>query len=78
VQEGAKAPPKPSGQRLPEEITMTEKSGHLPTPGGDNPNVRYLTEHTDLSPKQVRELIEEHGNDRDRLLQIARTMKAES
>jgi hypothetical protein len=57
---------------------MTEKSKHLPTPGGDNPNVRYLTEHTDLSPKQARELIERHGNDREELLRIARTMKAES
>jgi hypothetical protein len=57
---------------------MTEKSEHLPTPGGDNPNVRYLTEHTDLSPKQARELIERYGNDRKELLRIARTMKAES
>ncbi|MGN6142287.1 MAG: hypothetical protein ACTHOP_01720 [Mesorhizobium sp.] len=57
---------------------MTEKPDHLPTPGGDNPNVRYLTENTDLSPKQARELIEEHGNDREKLLQIAKRMKAES
>ncbi len=57
---------------------MTEKQGHLPTPGGDNPNVRYLTENTDLSPKQARELVEEHGNDREKLLRIAQKMKAES
>lgn len=57
---------------------MSEKPDHLPTPGGDNPNVRYLTENTDLSPKQARELIEEHGNDREKLLQIAKKMKAES
>jgi hypothetical protein len=57
---------------------MTRNSEHLPTPGGDNPNVRYLTENTDLSPRQARELIEEHGDDREKLLRIAKTMKAES
>lgn len=57
---------------------MTDEKEHLPTPGGDDPNVRYLAEHTDLSPKQARELITEHGNDREKLLRIARTIKAES
>lgn len=56
---------------------MADKQDHLPTPGGDNPNVRYLTENTDLSPRQARELIEKHGNDRAELLKIAKTMKAE-
>ncbi|MDX8528951.1 hypothetical protein RFM68_31240 [Mesorhizobium sp. MSK_1335] len=50
----------------------------LPTKGGDDPNVRFLAENTDLSPKQARELIREHGHDRERLLKIAKTMKAES
>lgn len=49
----------------------------LPTPGGDDPDVRFLAENTDLSPKQARELIAEHGHDRDKLLKIARTRKAE-
>lgn len=49
----------------------------LPTKGGDDPDVRFLAENSDLSPKQARELIREHGHDRDKLLQIARTMKAE-
>ncbi|MDX8433461.1 MULTISPECIES: hypothetical protein [Mesorhizobium] len=49
----------------------------LPTKGGDDPLVRFLAENTDLSPKQARELIREHGHDRQRLLEIARTMKAE-
>ena len=49
----------------------------LPTPGGDDPEVRFLTENTDLSPKQARELIAEHGHDREKLLEIARTRKAE-
>lgn len=51
--------------------------GRLPTKGGDDPDVRFLAENTDLSPKQARELIREHGHDRDKLLAIARTMKAE-
>ena len=49
----------------------------LPTPGGDDPEVRFLTENTDLSPKQARELIAEYGHDRAKLLAIARTRKAE-
>ena len=49
----------------------------LPTPGGDDPEVRFLAENTDLSPRQARELIAEHGHDRDKLLKIARTRKAE-
>ncbi|MBZ9816677.1 hypothetical protein [Mesorhizobium sp. CA7] len=52
-------------------------TGNLPTKGGDDPDVRFLAENTDLSPKQARELIREHGHDRDKLLKIARTMKAE-
>ncbi|CDX36651.1 conserved hypothetical protein [Mesorhizobium sp. ORS 3359] len=51
--------------------------GTLPVKGGDDPEVRFLAENTDLSPKQARELIREHGHDRDKLLEIARTMKAE-
>ena len=57
---------------------MGMNEDHLPTPGGDDPNVRFLTENTDLSPKQARELIEEHGHDREQLLALARKMKAES
>ncbi|GAB1583922.1 hypothetical protein [Phyllobacterium phragmitis] len=39
--------------------------------------IRYLTEHTDLSPNQARDLVEKHGTDRETLLKIAKTMKAE-
>ncbi|RWM05002.1 MAG: hypothetical protein E5X80_09370 [Mesorhizobium sp.] len=49
----------------------------LPTKGGEDPDVRFLAENSDLSPKQARELIREHGHDRDKLMRIARTMKAE-
>jgi hypothetical protein len=53
------------------------RTSNLPTKGGDDPDVRFLAENTDLSPKQARELIREHGHDRAKLLEIARTMKAE-
>ena len=39
--------------------------------------IRYLVEHTDLSPLQAKELVAKHGPDRKKLLEIARTMKAE-
>ncbi|MDG4895164.1 hypothetical protein P9272_16470 [Mesorhizobium sp. WSM4976] len=54
------------------------QGGKLPVKGGDDPDVRFLAENTDLSPKQARELIRTHGHNRDKLLEIARTMKAES
>ncbi|MEI9405576.1 hypothetical protein [Mesorhizobium argentiipisi] len=63
-------PHRPGGARA-------SQTGSLPTKGGDDPDVRFLAENTDLSPKQARELIREHGHDRDKLLKIARTMKAE-
>lgn len=44
---------------------------------GDEADVLYLAENTDLSPLQARELIRRFGNDRDRLLREARTFKAE-
>lgn len=40
-------------------------------------DVRYLAENTDLSPRQARDLIARHGRDRIRLLELAKTMKAE-
>ncbi len=54
------------------------RTARLPTKGGLDPDVQFLAENTDLSPNQARELIREHGPDRVRLLEIARTMKAES
>lgn len=39
--------------------------------------VRHLVENTDLSPIQAKELVAKHGTDRAKLLEIARTMKAE-
>lgn len=39
--------------------------------------VRFLAENTDLSVNQARELVRQHGHDREKLLEAARTMKAE-
>lgn len=39
--------------------------------------IRHLVENTDLSPNQARSLVETHGTDRDRLMEVARTFKAE-
>ncbi|WFP66229.1 hypothetical protein [Mesorhizobium sp. WSM4904] len=64
----------PSSSRL---SSHSPSSNQLPTKGGEDPDVRFLAENSDLSPRQARELIREHGHDRDELLRIARTMKAE-
>ncbi|MBA3449066.1 MAG: DUF3606 domain-containing protein [Pseudaminobacter sp.] len=40
--------------------------------------VLHLAETTDLSPNQARELIRRHGNDRAKLMEMAKTFKAES
>lgn len=40
--------------------------------------IRYLAEHTDLSPKQARDLVEKIGTDRAELMKAAKTIKAES
>lgn len=39
--------------------------------------IRYLVENTDLSPLQARDLVAERGTDHKKLLEVARTMKAE-
>lgn len=41
-------------------------------------DIRFIAENTDLSPNQARELVRRHGRDRQKLLEAARTMKAES
>lgn len=38
----------------------------------------HLAETTDLSPNQARELIRRHGHDRKKLMELAKTFKAES
>ena len=39
--------------------------------------IKALVEETDLSPLQAKELVAEHGTDRDKVFRIARTFKAE-
>jgi hypothetical protein len=48
-----------------------------PTRLSSDADMRYLAENTDLSPRQARELVRRHGRDRAKLLEIARSMKAE-
>lgn len=40
--------------------------------------VKHLVENTDLSPLQAKELVAQHGSDRETLMKLAKTMKAES
>jgi hypothetical protein len=39
--------------------------------------IRYLAEHTDLSPNQAQELVKRYGTDRKKLMEEAKTIKAE-
>lgn len=41
-------------------------------------NIKFLTENSDLSPLQAKELIEKLGPDHPRLLEEAKKFKAES
>ncbi|HEV2507158.1 MAG TPA: hypothetical protein VGV39_29065 [Mesorhizobium sp.] len=43
-----------------------------------DPLVMFLAEHTDLSPNQARDLVDQEGRNLHKLRKIARTMKAES
>ena len=60
---------------------MTEDRAKKPDAGSPlddfEGQVRYLAENTDLSPRQARELVRRYGHDREKLLEIARTTKAE-
>lgn len=57
---------------------MADKNEWLDPSNTHEAEIKYLVENTDLSPLQAKELVAKHGTDRARLLQIARTMKAES
>jgi hypothetical protein len=41
-------------------------------------DVMFLAENTDISPLQAQELIRKRGRDREELLKLAKSMKAES
>ena len=54
-----------------------DKNGWLEPDNAAEVEIRYLAENTDLSPNQAKELVSKHGTDRTKLLEIAKTMKAE-
>ena len=60
---------------------MSEKQRNENAPVGseaDEQQALAIAEQTDLSVNQARDLLRRHGNDRDKVLEIAKTMKAES
>lgn len=54
-----------------------EKNEWLEPSNPEEAEIRHLVENTDLSPEQARELVARHGPDRTKLMEVARTMKAE-
>ncbi|MCG7505943.1 hypothetical protein [Mesorhizobium retamae] len=57
---------------------MTQKnSKSTAEPATVDPVVKFLAEHTDLSPNQAKDLVEREGRNLNKLRKIARTMKAE-
>lgn len=63
---------------LVKETAMADDRNEWTNPqDNDEAEIKYLVENTDLSPLQAKELVAEHGTDRDKLLEIARTMQAE-
>lgn len=56
---------------------MTEKHEWLDPDNAAEAEIRHLVENTDLSPNQAKELVAKHGSDRETLLRLAHTMKAE-
>lgn len=55
-----------------------EKNEWLEPNTDEEAEIRHLVENTDLSPQQARQIVAKHGLDRRKLLEVARTMKAES
>ncbi|AZN70761.1 hypothetical protein D5400_05255 [Georhizobium profundi] len=63
---------------LVKETAMADDRNEWTNPqDNDEAEIKYLVENTDLSPLQAKELVAKHGADRDKLLEIARTMQAE-
>ncbi|TWG90288.1 hypothetical protein L598_000700000440 [Mesorhizobium sp. J18] len=58
-------------------MTDTARNDWLTSDSREDGEIKYLVENTDLSPNQARALVRKHGTDRRKLLEIARTMKAE-
>lgn len=56
---------------------MTDKNAWTDPSDDREAIIRYLVENTDLSPLQAKELVAKHGVDREKLMEAARTTKAE-
>lgn len=57
---------------------MTDDANQWTDPDSpEEAEIRHLVENTDLSPNQAKALVAKHGTDREKLLELARTMKAE-
>lgn len=56
---------------------MKDKNDWTAPSDAHEAEIKHLVENTDLSPLQAKDLVERHGTDRAKLLEIARTMKAE-
>lgn len=39
--------------------------------------IKHLVENTDLLPNQAKDLVAKHGADREKLMELGKTMKAE-
>ncbi|MHB2264225.1 hypothetical protein [Aliihoeflea sp. PC F10.4] len=59
-------------------MSETDSHGWMSPDDAREAAIRHLVEQTDLSPNQAAELVDEHGTDREKLMKIAATMKAES
>ncbi|MBX9462918.1 MAG: hypothetical protein KL840_08095 [Aquamicrobium sp.] len=56
---------------------ITQGNDWLTSDSDEARAIRFLAEHTDVSPKQAKEIVRKHGYNREKLLQVAHTIKAE-
>ncbi len=56
---------------------MTDENDWMDPSDEREAAIRFLAENTDLSPLQAKELVRKHGTDRQELLKLAATRKAE-
>jgi len=56
---------------------MTDQNDWMDPKDAREAAIRFLAENTDLSPLQAKELVDLHGTDREELLKLAATRKAE-
>lgn len=57
---------------------MTEDRNEWTSPDDEREAaIKYLVKNTDLSPNQAKDLVAMRGTDHEKLMEIAKTMKAE-